>query len=171
MSKLGQLLPDNCPIKKTLPCHLGICNDPTNKEILDRQSDEENEYIYDYMPLMIRPKAQIEDIKQPDAPGPSESTSETNEPSAEQSNKEESTIVVKNGVKYTNNTWKPVYEPKHVLNYHGLKKTDNPTIPSAKLPPYFHKPRSKYKRHVYLSAVAFCVSYTLNPTLDLNQLI
>lgn len=36
--------------------------------------------------------------------------------------------------------------------------TTNPILPAAKLPPYFHKPRSKYKRQIYLNAVTFCVN-------------
>ncbi len=36
--------------------YLGYCDDPENKELVDRQSDEEFEYVYDYMPLMTRGK-------------------------------------------------------------------------------------------------------------------
>ncbi len=39
---------------KTNKEYLGYCEDPENKEILDRQSDEEFEYVYDYLPLMTR---------------------------------------------------------------------------------------------------------------------
>lgn len=41
-------------IKKTRREYLGFCDDPDNKELLERQSDEEFEYVYDYMPLMTR---------------------------------------------------------------------------------------------------------------------
>lgn len=40
--------------QKTLRQYLGYCNDPNNKELLDRQSDEEYEHVYDYMPLMTQ---------------------------------------------------------------------------------------------------------------------
>jgi hypothetical protein len=39
---------------------LGFCDDPDHKEILDRQSDEEFEYVHDYMPLMTRGKSKSE---------------------------------------------------------------------------------------------------------------
>ena len=35
--------------------YLGYCDDPNNKEILARMSDEENEYVHDFFPLMTRP--------------------------------------------------------------------------------------------------------------------
>lgn len=38
---------------------LGFCDDPTHKELEERQSDEEWEHIYDYMPLMTRPQINI----------------------------------------------------------------------------------------------------------------
>ena len=41
--------------RKTTREYLGYCDDPSNKELLDRLSDEENEYVYDYFPLMVRP--------------------------------------------------------------------------------------------------------------------
>ena len=40
---------------KTNKEYLGFCDDPSNKELLERLSDEENEYVYDYFPLMVRP--------------------------------------------------------------------------------------------------------------------
>ncbi len=47
-------------IKKSYWDYLGYCDDQNNKEILDRQSDEENEYIYDYFPLMTSRRKMIE---------------------------------------------------------------------------------------------------------------
>ena len=51
-------MPANKPSKKKPTKankeYLGYCDDPTNKELLDRLSDEENEYVYDYFPLMIK---------------------------------------------------------------------------------------------------------------------
>jgi len=35
--------------------YLGYCDDPNNKELLARMSDEENEYVYEFFPLMTRP--------------------------------------------------------------------------------------------------------------------
>ena len=58
VSKWGGLAPANKPSKKKLTKankeYLGYCDDPTNKELLDRLSDEENEYVYDYFPLMTK---------------------------------------------------------------------------------------------------------------------
>lgn len=45
---------------KTNKDYLGYCDDPTNKELLERLSDEENEYVYDYFPLMVRPLNSIQ---------------------------------------------------------------------------------------------------------------
>jgi hypothetical protein len=44
--------------KKTIKTNkelLGYCDDPNNKEIQARMSDEENEFVYDFFPLMTRP--------------------------------------------------------------------------------------------------------------------
>ena len=44
--------------KKTVKTNkelLGYCDDPNNKEIQARMSDEENEFVYDFFPLMTRP--------------------------------------------------------------------------------------------------------------------
>jgi hypothetical protein len=35
--------------------HLGYCDDPENKELAERESDEEFEYVDEYFPLMTRP--------------------------------------------------------------------------------------------------------------------
>ena len=45
---------NNKKINKTRREYLGYCDDPENRELIDRQSDEEFEYVYDYMPLMTR---------------------------------------------------------------------------------------------------------------------
>jgi hypothetical protein len=56
-----QILPSLMNIKqkkkkntKTNREFLGYCDDPENKELLERLSDEEFEHVYDYMPLMTR---------------------------------------------------------------------------------------------------------------------
>lgn len=36
---------------------LGYCDDPDNKELAGRESDESFEYVYDYFPLMTREKS------------------------------------------------------------------------------------------------------------------
>ncbi len=41
---------------KTYREYLAHCDDPENKELKERESDEENEHVYDYFPLMIRPQ-------------------------------------------------------------------------------------------------------------------
>ena len=41
---------------KTYREYLAHCNDPDNKELKERESDEENEHIYDFFPLMTRPE-------------------------------------------------------------------------------------------------------------------
>lgn len=44
---------------KTVKEQLGYCDDPTNKELLDRSSEEEFEHVYDYFPLMTRVNAEV----------------------------------------------------------------------------------------------------------------
>ncbi|CAF0979030.1 unnamed protein product [Brachionus calyciflorus] len=167
-NKSDRILPEDIRKKaklkqkqKSYRDYLGYCDDATNKEIIERQSDEEYEFIYDYMPLMTLDKEKIQEAEK--------IMSETNQNSLEEMSKEaqmteEVTHIVKNGQKFKNSTWKSVYEPKFIKNNKENESVENkmlvdskePVAPSAKLPPYFHKPKSKYKKHVYLNAINFC---------------
>ena len=143
--------------QKSYADHLGYCDDPNNKEILERQSDEENEFIYDYMPLMTLDKQKIEEAET------LINESQQNLLEEKEVQVQEPSVVVKNGQKFKNSTWKSLYEPKM------KSKTDSPVQPTPKLPPYFHKPKSKYKRHVYLNAINFCVSIWMKFLFDSRE--
>ena len=59
LPKTSKAVPASINLSKTHRRHskshreyLGYCDDPDHKEMLERQSDEEYEYVYDYMPLM-----------------------------------------------------------------------------------------------------------------------
>ena len=47
---------------KSVKEHLGYCDDPTNKELLDRSSEEEFEHVYDYFPLMTRVNSELPQV-------------------------------------------------------------------------------------------------------------
>lgn len=155
--------------QKSYADYLGYCCDANNKELLERLSDEENEYIYDYMPLMTLDKQKIQEAET--------ILNESAQNMAEESAKDQflshhSMFVVKNGQRFKNTTWKSVYEPKFLFKpKENIQNESNdtvvepkdrvPTAPSAMLPRYAHKPKSKYKRLIYLNAVNFCVSIYL----------
>ena len=82
--------------------HLGYCADPTNKELLERESDEDHEHVYDYLPLMTRPTTA------PIVPPPEEALESRNEQSTKpdqlepleslgSAQQEQVSTVVKNG--------------------------------------------------------------------------
>lgn len=94
-------------------------------------------------------------------------------------------VVEKNGVKYTNYTWKSMYEPRHArsgqqvflnrrLSQFGFNASINSSVnqmdessiaspaviaPVAKLPSSFQKPRSKYKKSIYNNSVSVYVRF------------
>ncbi|RNA35051.1 Transcription initiation factor TFIID subunit 3 [Brachionus plicatilis] len=158
--------------QKSYADYLGYCSDPNNKEILERQSDEENEYIYDHMPLMTLDKQKIHEAQT--------ILNESAQNAAEESAKDalcpqKSIFIVKNGQKFKNTSWKSVYEPKFLFKAKNDKenvknesdevvavdKSRAPKGPSAMLPRYAHKPKSKYKRHIYHNAINFCFKYSV----------
>ncbi len=112
-------IPSKTKIKKSYWDYLGYCDDQNNKEILDRQSDEENEHIYDYFPLMTTRRkvfefSLVEDLETPDFNNTNngglgldsvlindlnESINRVNSLDLSKHTTSEETFVIKNGVK------------------------------------------------------------------------
>lgn len=175
---------------KTYQDYLGYCNDPDNKELKERESDEEQEYIYDYFPLMTRIAAPtvstteqlINSPKQLDAKNidislttsnavntafvnqPMDITNTLNETIAH--SEERTKDVVKNGTTYENNSYNPVYKPKYLRDFlnkttTSLADTTVAKLPEAKLHVNFHKPDSvKYENRLFMNALSVLVIIT-----------
>ena len=132
---------------KTYRDYLGYCDDPDNKEIKDRENEEDFEHIYDYFPLMTRMSVH---------PPPTLST--TNEQATLSSNisisnqindsktdnlllldsarietqtatvieEEKAKEIVKNGTTFNSNLYNSSYKPKYLRD--SLNKTINRTL-------------------------------------------
>ena len=159
---------------KKLSEHLGFCKDRSNKELLERESDEEFEYVYDYMPLMTR-RASLIALSSTQSIDEALKEQRNSEPNEDTANKqigvdtflEQASTVVKNGTTFEDNTWNSVFKPKFFrsrqiqtemiqqLQEERKEEANKVKFASAKLREHFHKPRSlKYEKKLYLNAAS-----------------
>jgi hypothetical protein len=148
--------------------YLGCCDETKNEELSLRESDEEFEHVYDFYPLMNKPKNEIKLDETKSLTEPNESMNNAAESSAAMN--QESSTVVKAGVKYENNTWRSMFEPKQATWKSTVMPTSAQAPPTqaiqskepresvADMPVCFNKPKEKLKRQVYQNALSICVS-------------
>jgi len=158
-------------VKAHFTDYLGYCEKAKNEELSQRDSDEEFEHVYDFYPLMNNPKNEIKLDETKALIESNESMNNAVESSAVMN--QETSTVIKAGVKYENNTWKSMYEPKQATWKSTVTPTSAQVPPSqtihpkepresiADMPICFNKPKEKLKRQVYQNALAICVSFYL----------
>jgi hypothetical protein len=117
---------------------------------------------------MNKPKNEIKLDETKSMAEPNESMNNAAESSAAMN--QESSTVVKAGVKYENNTWRSMFEPKQATWKSTVMPTTAQAPPTqaiqskepresvADMPVCFNKPKEKLKRQVYQNALSICVS-------------